>query len=79
MSNTQTALEEKENMKYELAGNSDGVELYNPVAENELEARQLEINKDIFMNTLADLIIKYGPKLLEELKEEADRNTSIEQ
>lgn len=65
-------------MKYELAGNSDGVELYNPVAENELEARQLEINKDIFMNTLADLIIKYGPKLLEELKEEADRNTSIE-
>lgn len=31
------------------------------------------------MNTLADLIIKYGPKLLEELKEEADRNTSIEQ
>lgn len=66
-------------MKYELAGISDGVELYNPVAENELEARQLEINKDIFMNTLADLIIKYGPKLLEELKEEADRNTSIEQ
>ena len=66
-------------MKYEQAGNSDGVELYNPVAENELEARQLEINKDIFMNTLADLIIKYGPKLLEELKEEADRNTSIEQ
>jgi len=57
-------------MKYELSGISNGIKLYNPVPENEVEKRQLKINEEIFYDTLAKIILKYGPKVLEEIEKE---------
>lgn len=43
-----------------MIGIKNGVELYSPVAETEQEKRQLEINKERFMNTLVELLLKHA-------------------
>lgn len=43
-------------MKYETIGYMNGIELQNPVPENEFEKRELEINEERFVDTLLDII-----------------------
>ena len=43
-------------MKYEVIGYMNGVELKNPVAENEYEKSELEVNEERFMDYLIDII-----------------------
>lgn len=64
-------------MKYELAGIKDGVELYNPVPEDEHDERVIKMHRDIFCDTLAKMIIKYGPKLLEERAKKLDHGEDV--
>lgn len=54
-------------MKSELIGIRNGVELYAPVAENEMEERELKAREERFYNFMADLILKYWSKVKPEI------------
>ena len=49
-------------MKSELIGVRNGIELYAPVAENEMEERELKAREDRFCNFMAEMILKYWIK-----------------
>ena len=46
-------------MKSKYVKTINGVECYEPVPENEVEARQIETNATICVNFIADMILKY--------------------
>ena len=46
-------------MKYETIGYMNGIELQNPVPENEFEKRELEINEERFVECLVGMIKRY--------------------
>ena len=54
-------------MKSELVCIKNGVELYNPVPENEEERRELELREKRFANFLADIILKYYSSIKDEM------------
>lgn len=56
-------------MKYELSGIRNGVELYSPVAENEMEERELEANMRRCANFMYEMILKYYDKIEAEIRE----------
>lgn len=55
-------------MKSELIGVRNGIELYAPVAENEMEERELKAREDRFYNFMAEMFLKYWSKLKPEIE-----------
>ena len=55
-------------MKYELSGIKNGVELYNPVPEKDLEKRELELREERFADLLADLILKHYHEIKDDIE-----------
>ena len=56
-------------MKYELAGIKDGIELYNPVAENAFEERELELRMERCVDVLAKIILNHYQEIKELINE----------
>lgn len=54
-------------MKTQLAGVRNGVELYIPVPENDIEKRELELREQRCANFLAEMILKYYDKIADDV------------
>ena len=57
-------------MQIKLAGVKNGVELYVPVPENDVEKRELELREKRFTIFLAEIILKYYDRVADEINSE---------